>query len=172
MPRKILSYLLTYCKILGFRCGVVETFALQGCYTAYVGNCLLKLLVLELLALEDGRVGCPEILETATNIRWATSRKNERLINFLFTVSRTNHIISIADRRQELCLCIKGRGKYNKSDRKYDRRKEDIQQSTNTEKDSRTLIIRTISVARFTCQGDVLLHYCCYCVLFYKQLLT
>jgi len=55
---------------------------------------------------------------------------------------------------------------------KEDRRKEDIKHSTNTEKDSQTVIIRYISVARFACPADVLLHYCCCCVLFYKQLIT
>jgi len=75
--------------------------------------------VLDLLSLEDVTVDCPErYIQTTTNISWAQAGKNEGLNNFLFTVSRTIRNIPTADRRQEICLCVKGRGKYKNSGRK------------------------------------------------------
>jgi hypothetical protein len=68
------------------------------------------------LTLEEVTVACPDrYIRATTNKIWSQAEKNEGLNDFLFTVSRTIHNIPIVDRRQELCLCIKGRGKYNKS---------------------------------------------------------
>jgi hypothetical protein len=61
------------------------------------------------------------------------------------------------------------RERQRKSGKKKDKRKEDIKQRTNTDKNSRTHVIRSISIAQFACPTDVLLHYRCYCVLYVQE---